>query len=117
MRRKYGQEDPYGVKLWYLGNEMDGPWQIGSWELDPGGYGIHANEISKAMKWVDGSIETAVCVSCSPLICHYPEWDMAVLEKCYDSVDYVSMHYSCGQRAKRACLHAHLATAAGVNTP
>ncbi len=93
LRRKYGQEDPYGVKLWYLGNEMDGPWQIGSWELDPGGYGIHANEISKAMKWVDGSIETAVCVSCSPLICHYPEWDMAVLEKCYDSVDYVSMHY------------------------
>ena len=72
---------------------MDGPWQIGSWELNPGGYGIHANEISKAMKWVDGSIETAVCVSCSPLICHYPEWDMAVLEKCYDSVDYVSMHY------------------------
>ncbi len=117
LRRKYGQEDPYGVKLWYLGNEMDGPWQIGSWELNPGGYGIHANEISKAMKWVDGSIETAVCVSCSPLICHYPEWDMAVLEKCYDSVDYVSMHYSCGQRAKRACLHAHLATAAGVNTP
>jgi len=93
LRRKYGHEKPYGVKLWYLGNEMDGPWQLGSWELDPRGYGIFANEVSKAMKWVDGSIETAVCVSCSPLICHYPEWDMKVLEQCYETVDYISMHY------------------------
>lgn len=93
LRRKYGRENPYGVKMWYLGNEMDGPWQLGSWELDPRGYGIFANEVSKAMKWVDGSIETAVCVSCSPLICHYPEWDMKVLEQCYETVDYISMHY------------------------
>lgn len=93
LRRKYGREAPYGVKVWYLGNEMDGPWQIGSWEQDPKGYGNRANEVSKAMKWVDGSIETAVCVSCSPLICHYPEWDMDVLQQCYDTVDYVSMHY------------------------
>ncbi len=93
LRRKNGHEKPYGVKMWYLGNEMDGPWQIGSWELDPRGYGIRANEVSKAMKWVDGSIETAVCMSCSPLICHYPEWDLSVLQECYESVDYLSMHY------------------------
>lgn len=93
LRRKYGHEKPYGVKVWYLGNEMDGPWQIGAAELDPRGYGIRANEVSKAMKWVDGSIETAVCVSCSPLICHYPDWDYEVLQHCYDSVDYISMHY------------------------
>lgn len=93
LRRKYGHEKPYGVKTWYLGNEMDGPWQIGSWELDPRGYGIRASEVSKAMKWVDGSIETAVCVSCSPLICHYPQWDLEVLQECYESVDYISMHY------------------------
>lgn len=93
LRCKNGREKPYGVRTWYLGNEMDGPWQIGSWELDPRGYGIRASEVSKAMKWVDGSIETAVCVSCSPLICHYPQWDLEVLQECYETVDYISMHY------------------------
>ena len=29
LRRKHGAEDPYGVRLWCLGNEMDGPWQVG----------------------------------------------------------------------------------------
>ena len=93
LRRKNGHEDPYGVKLWYLGNEMDGPWQIASWERDPKGYGILANETSKAMKWIDGSIETAVCVSSSPFLPHYPQWDLEVLQECYESVDYVSMHH------------------------
>ncbi len=93
LRRKYGHEKPYGVKLWYLGNEMDGPWQIASWEKDPRGYGIRANEVSKAMKWVDGSIETAVCVSSSPFLAHYPQWDLEVLQECYEAVDYVSMHH------------------------
>jgi len=92
-RRKNGHEDPYGVKVWYLGNEMDGPWQIASWERNPRGYGILANETSKAMKWVDGSIETAVCVSSSPFLAHYPQWDLEVLQECYESVDYVSMHH------------------------
>ena len=93
LRRKNGHEDPYGVKLWYLGNEMDGPWQVASWERNPKGYGILANEVSKAMKWVDGSIETAVCVSSSPFLSHYPQWDLEVLQECYESVDYVSMHH------------------------
>ncbi len=93
LRRKYGHEAPYGVKLWYLGNEMDGPWQIASWEKDPRGYGIRANEVSKAMKWVDGSIETAVCVSSSPFLAHYPQWDLEVLQECYEAVDYVSLHH------------------------
>ncbi len=93
LRRKYGHEKPYGVKLWYLGNEMDGPWQVASWERDPRGYGILANETSKAMKWVDGSIETAVCVSSSPFLAHYPQWDLEVLQECYEAVDYVSLHH------------------------
>jgi alpha-N-arabinofuranosidase len=93
LRRKNGHEAPYGVKLWYLGNEMDGPWQIGSWERDPKGYGVRANEVSKAMKWVDGSIETAVCGSSSPFLAHFPQWDLEVLQECYESVDYVSLHH------------------------
>lgn len=93
LRRKNGHEAPYGVKLWYLGNEMDGPWQVGSWERDPKGYGIRANEISKAIKWVDGSIETGVCGSSAPFMAHFPEWDLTVMQECYEAVDYLSIHH------------------------
>ena len=87
LRRSYGRERPYGVRTWYLGNEMDGPWQLGSWDKDPRGYGVLANELSKAIKWIDGSIETAVCGSSAPFMAHWPDWDAAVLEQCYEAVD------------------------------
>ncbi len=93
LRKKNGHADPYGVKIWYLGNEMDGPWQIRSWEKDPHGYGVLAHETSKAVKWMDPTIETVACVSCSPYLATYPKWDVDVLEECYDSVDYVSLHH------------------------
>lgn len=93
LRAKHGHKEPYGVKVWYLGNEMDGPWQIASWEKDPRGYGILAHEASKAMKWVDPTIETVVCASSSPFLSHYPQWDLDVLQECYESVDYISLHH------------------------
>ena len=93
LRRKNGREQPYGVRTWCLGNEMDGPWQIGSWEKDPHGYGVLANEASKAMKWIDPKIETIACASSSPFLNHYPDWDYQVLETCYGAVDYLSLHH------------------------
>ena len=45
------------------------------------------------MKWVDPRIETVACVSCSPNMLHFPEWDLTALEQCYHSVDYISMHH------------------------
>ncbi len=93
LRKAYGQEAPYRVKTWYLGNEMDGPWQIGSWQKDPRGYGILAHEVSKGMKWIDPTIETVACVSSSPFLAHYPQWDLDVLQECYESVDYISLHH------------------------
>ena len=93
LRRKNGHAAPYGVKVWYLGNEMDGPWQIASWEKNPAGYGVLAHETSKIMKFVDPTIQTAACVSSSPFLSHYPEWDRKVLEECYETVDYISMHH------------------------
>ena len=93
QRIKNGHREPYRVRTWCLGNEMDGPWQIASWEKDPRGYGILAREASKAMKWVDPSIETIACVSSSPFLSHYPDWDQRVLEECYDAVDYISLHH------------------------
>ncbi|MBR3764111.1 MAG: alpha-L-arabinofuranosidase [Clostridia bacterium] len=93
MRRANGHEKPYGVKIWYLGNEMDGPWQIGSYERDPKGYGVLAHEASKVMKWIDPTIETVACVSSSPFLNHYPDWDETVLQECYETVDYISLHH------------------------
>lgn len=93
LRRRNGHEAPYKVKTWYLGNEMDGPWQVGSWDKDPRGYGVKVNEASKVMKWIDSTIETAVCGSSAPFMDHFPVWDETVLQECYDSVDYLSVHH------------------------
>jgi alpha-N-arabinofuranosidase len=44
------------------------------------------------MKWVDPSIELAVCGSASSLQPTFPEWDRVVLEYTYDKADYISLH-------------------------
>ena len=93
LRRANGHEAPYEVKTWYLGNEMDGPWQIGSWLFNPQGYGVLSNEVSKVMKMMDPTIETVVCGSTSFTMPHYPQWDLDVLKNCYETVDYLSLHY------------------------
>jgi alpha-N-arabinofuranosidase len=93
LRKKYGHTDPYDIKTWCLGNEMDGSWQIASWEKDPKGYGIRAHEIAKIIKWIAPGCETVVCGSSSPHNRTYPQWDIEVLEQCYETVDHVSIHH------------------------
>lgn len=92
LRIKHGYPEPHPIKTWYLGNEMDGHWQIGSWEKDPVGFGIRTHEISKIVKWLDNTAET-VFAGTSDHHRHFPEWEMAALEQCYESVDYVSLHH------------------------
>lgn len=92
LRRQYGNPEPYPIKTWYLGNEMDGHWQIGSWEKDPVGFGIRTHELSKIIKWIDNKAET-VFAGTSDHHKHFPEWEMAALEQCYESVDYISLHH------------------------
>ena len=91
MRAAYGQNDPYGVKYWCLGNEMDGSWQIG--HLEAAGYGTKAREAAKLMRLHDNSIELVLCGSSSSKMPTYPEWDRIGLELCWELVDYHSMHY------------------------
>lgn len=90
MRIKHGYKEPWGVKLWCLGNEMDGPWQMGS--KTAAEYGRVANEAAKMMKWVDSSIETVLCGSSSRYMNTFGEWEQKTLEIAYDNVDYVSLH-------------------------
>ena len=90
LRRKNGAEEPLDIKLWCLGNEMDGPWQMGHKTAFE--YGRLADEASKVMKWVDPSIETVVCGSSSSTMPTFGDWEYNVLNECYDSIDYVSLH-------------------------
>jgi alpha-L-arabinofuranosidase len=90
LRAKYGHRDPYRIKTWSLGNEMDGPWQIGHKTAYE--YGRLATEAGKTMKWVDPSIELVVCGSSNSRMATYPEWERVVLEETYDHVDYIAIH-------------------------
>ena len=90
MRIANGRRDPFGIKLWCLGNEMDGPWQIGSKTAYE--YGRIANESAKLMKWVDPSIELVACGSSKSIMPTFGDWELGVLNECYDNIDYVSLH-------------------------
>ena len=90
MRIKNGAQDPFGIKLWCLGNEMDGPWQMGMKTAYE--YGRIANEAAKVMKSVDRSIELVACGSSGFGMPTFGEWEYQMLNECYDNVDYVSLH-------------------------
>ncbi len=90
LRIKNGKKDPLGIKLWCLGNEMDGPWQMGARTAYE--YGRVANEAGKVMKWVDPSIELVACGSSNSQMPTFGDWELTMLNECYDVVDYVSLH-------------------------
>lgn len=92
LRKKYGHNEPYGIKMWCLGNEMDGTWQIG--EKTAKEYGRIAYETAKQMRAIDPDIELVACGSCANDKSHpsYPEWDRVVLEEFYEKIDYLSLH-------------------------
>jgi alpha-L-arabinofuranosidase len=71
--------------------EMDGPWQIG--HLDAPAYGVKAREAAKIMRWHDPAIKLILCGSSNTVLPSYPEWDRVVLEHCWDTVDYLALHY------------------------
>ncbi|NLC54243.1 MAG: alpha-N-arabinofuranosidase [Firmicutes bacterium] len=89
-RRQNGHAEPHGIKLWCLGNEMDGPWQI--CHLSAEDYGKKALEAAKMMRWVDPGIELVACGSSNSSMPTFPEWDRIVLEYLYEQVDYISLH-------------------------
>ncbi|RWZ46149.1 alpha-N-arabinofuranosidase [Labedella phragmitis] len=90
LRRKNGAEDPFDIKLWCLGNELDGPWQIGGKTAQE--YGRLAQETAKAMRFVDPSIELVAVGSSNRQMPTFGTWEHTVLSHAYDEVDYVSMH-------------------------
>lgn len=96
LRKSHGYEKPHAIKTWCLGNEMDGPWQIGQKTAKE--YGRIAAETAKAMKALDSSIDLVACGSSHSHMPTFGDWEREVLEECYDYVDYISMHQYYGNR-------------------
>jgi alpha-N-arabinofuranosidase len=90
LRRQHGIADPYKVQHWCLGNEMDGPWQIG--HMSATEYGLKAADAARQMRDVDSTLKLIACGSSGPLMPTYLEWDREVLEQCYQYVDGLSLH-------------------------
>jgi alpha-N-arabinofuranosidase len=90
QRRANGREEPFGVTMWCLGNEMDGPWQVG--HRDAGDYGRLASQVAKAMRLVDNRLRLVVCGSSGRGMPTFGSWERTVLEHTYDDVDYISCH-------------------------
>lgn len=90
LRRQHGYEKPHNVRYWCLGNEMDGPWQIG--HMPAREYGIKARDAARQIRYVDPSLKLIACGSSGPFMPTYLSWDQETLEECYDLVDAISLH-------------------------
>ncbi len=90
LRRSHGIEQPHKVEHWCLGNEMDGPWQIG--HMTAAEYGLKAQDCARQMHAVDPTLKLIACGSSGPGMPTYLEWDREVLEQCYEYVDALSLH-------------------------
>lgn len=89
-RRANGFSAPFGVKIWCLGNEPDGPWQLG--HTDALHYGRLARQTASGMRMIDPSLELVVAGSSGTEMPTYGTWERVVLEETYDDVDYISAH-------------------------
>lgn len=90
LRRSHGFDQPHSVKYWCVGNEMDGPWQIG--HMPAREYGIKAVDAARQMRAVDPTVKLIACGSSGPFMPTYIDWDRTVLEECYEEVDGISLH-------------------------
>jgi alpha-L-arabinofuranosidase len=90
LRASHGFPNPHAVSLWCLGNELDGPWQIGHKSAEE--YGRLAEETAKAMKLVDPSVRLVACGSSGDDMPTFGQWEATVLDHTFDHVDYLSLH-------------------------
>jgi len=90
LRRSHGYEQPHNVRYWCLGNEMDGPWQMG--QLTGRDYGRKAVDTARQIRVLDRNVRLIACGSSGTNMPTYLVWDREVLEECYDQVDGLSLH-------------------------
>ncbi|PRX96105.1 alpha-N-arabinofuranosidase [Allonocardiopsis opalescens] len=85
-----GSPEPHGIRMWCLGNEMDGPWQVGHKTARE--YGRLAAETARAMRMAQPDLELVACGSSHLSMPTFGAWEAAVLEETYEVVDYISLH-------------------------
>ena len=90
LRRSHGYQQPHNVRYWCLGNEMDGPWQMG--HMPAREYGRKARDAAQQIRVIDKSLQLIACGSSNTNMPTYLVWDREVLEECYDQVDGISLH-------------------------
>ena len=92
LRAMYGHPEPYGIRIWDLGNEVDGyPWELGYMNADD--YVKIGREAAKAMKAVDRNISlVASGSSYYEPTGQWVEWNRKVLTGLGDMIDYISIH-------------------------
>ena len=90
LRRENGDDEPFNIRMWCLGNEMDGPWQLGHKSAED--YGTLAASVAAGMRQIDPDLELVVCGSSSHGMPTFGKWEETVLEKTYDNVNFVSCH-------------------------
>ena len=90
LRREHGYPEPHNVRYWCLGNEMDGPWQMG--HMTAREYGRKARDSARQIRVLDPGTQLIACGSSNTILPTYLVWDREVLEECYDQVDGLSLH-------------------------
>ncbi|WP_328796441.1 arabinosylfuranosidase ArfA [Marisediminicola senii] len=85
-----GSPEPHDIRMWCLGDEMDGPWQTGYMTAED--YGKLAARTAQAMKAADRTLELVVCGSSGSNMPTFGDWERTVLEHGYEHVDYISCH-------------------------
>ncbi len=94
LRAKNGHKEPYHVKIWDLGNEVDGkPWELGHKTVED--YVEVAREAAKAITAVDNQVEFAGCGSSWYSVSKWDDWNRAVLKGIGDKIKYLSIHSYC----------------------
>jgi alpha-N-arabinofuranosidase len=97
LRREHGYAEPHNVRYWCLGNEMDGPWQMGT--MPAREYGRKARDSARQIRVLDPTTQLIACGSSNTILPTYLVWDREVLEECYDQVDGISLHNYYGNTA------------------
>lgn len=89
-RVAHGDKDPFGIRLWCLGNEMDGTWQTGQKTAEE--YGRLAAQTARALRSIDPDLELVACGSSARGLPTFAAWEAIVLAETYEVVDHVSLH-------------------------
>jgi alpha-N-arabinofuranosidase len=90
LRKSHGYAKAHNVRQWCMGNEMDGPWQMG--HMSAREYGRKARDSAHQIRVIDPTLQLIACGSSNTIMPTYLVWDREVLEECYDQVDAISLH-------------------------